>query len=230
MRTLSKGAECPALKLWKRNNRASPQNIHYDNLDSATREAIIQRLIEEQAGLCAYTMKSISHSNGKWQAHIEHILPRTAHADKSVTWSNLVACIPKPGAHCPFGAVQKGAYDPNDADKLFVKPTQGGMSRHFRFRENGEIEGLTPEARDTIDENVLHLNHSELVNDRKAKIQAAIHRRPSAAEALRRAEDLRKKDRNGHLEPYCEAVAQVLEAYANRIAAKGARLAGAARR
>ena len=189
---------------------------------------MLLRLVEEQAGLCAYTMKSILQSEGKWQAHIEHILPRTRHANESVTWGNLVACIPQPGAHCPYGAVQKDAYDP--ADKLFVKPTQGGLNSHFRYRENGEVDALTPAAKATVDEKVLNLNHSELVNDRKAKIQAAIARKPSATEARRRAQELRKKDRAGHLEPYCEAVAQVLEAYARRVEARVVRLAATQRR
>lgn len=229
MRTVSKGAECNVLRAWKRSNRTSPQNIHYDYLDGVTREAVLSQLVKEQAGLCAYTMKQIIHRDGKWQAHIEHIRPRSQHdADSSVSWTNLLACVPQPGGACEYGAVRKSAYDP--AKNPFVSPTMRGLAVHFRFRENGEIEGLTPEAVDTSASGVLNLNHIALVNDRGAKILGALGRRPSAAAARRRAEELRKPDRSGNMEPYCEAVAQVLEVYAIRLERKAARIGGVKRR
>lgn len=227
MRTVVKGAPCKQLKAWIRHNAGSPQNIHYDNLDAATRAAMLNLLIKEQAGLCAYTLKRIDQRRSEWQAHIEHILPRKSHAASSLSWSNVLACFPQPGVACKYGAVQKGAYDPGNSS--FVSPTMGGLAAHFRFRAGGELEGLTPEANATLAPEVLNLNHAALVNDRKARIQAALGRRPSAAAARRRAEEVRKPDRSGNLEPYCEAVAQVLEAYALRLEKKAVRLAGAKR-
>lgn len=228
MRTVSKGGQCKELKAWVRTNASSPQNIHYDNLDGATRTAMMNVLIKEQAGLCAYTLKRIDQHDKKWQAHIEHILPRQSHAASSLSWNNLLACFPQPGTACEYGAVLKGAYDPGK--NLFVSPTMRGLGMHFRFREGGDLEGLTPEAVATLGPGVLNLNHASLINDRRARIRAALDRRPSAAAARRRAEEVRKPDLSGNLEPYCEAVAQTLEIYAQRLEKRAVRLAGASRK
>jgi len=173
-------------------------------------------------------MKPIISLDGKWQAHIEHILPRSIHVDASLDWNNLLACVPQPGIACEYGALRKGAYDP--AISNFVSPIFGGLAGHFRFRESGEVEPLTPEAIDTVDPTVLNLNHNGLVNDRKAKINGALAINPSAAAARRRAQELRKPDRLGMMEPYCEAVAQALDAYATRLEKKAARLSAKKRR
>lgn len=227
MRSIIKGAECKALRDWKRSNATSPQNIHYDNLSSAVKEAMLTKLAKEQGGLCAYTMKQLASQDGTLQAHIEHILPRSLHPAQSVVWGNLVACVPQPGVSCEYGAKLKDAYDP--AAKLFANPTMGGVSVQFRFRENGEVDGLTPAAIASTDKKVLNLNHADLVHDRAGKIRGALDRKPSATQARHRAQELRKVDGNGALEPYCEAVAQVLEAYALRLERHANRVSGARR-
>lgn len=224
MRTIVKGAESKELRDWKRSNANSPQNRHYDNLSGAVKAAMLKKLVTEQGGLCAYTMKQIAGKDGGLQAHIEHILPRSAHPDQSLEWQNLIACVPQHGTSCEYGAKLKDAYDP--ATKPFVNPTMGGVSAQFRFRENGEVDGLTDVARATASQQVLHLNHPNLTNDRKGKIQGAIAHRPTAAQARQRAQLLRKTDQNGMLEPYCEAVAQVLDAYASRLEKRAGRLSG----
>lgn len=224
MRTVVKGVESKELRDWKRSNATSPQNRHYDHLSGAVKKAMLEKLAAEQGWLCAYTMKQIMDKEGGLQAHIEHILPRSAHPDQSLEWQNLIACVPQPGVSCEYGAKLKDAYDP--ATQPFVNPTMGGVSAQFRFRENGEVDGLTDAARITASQEVLHLNHPNLTNDRKGKIQGAIAHRPTAAQARQRAQLLRKTDQNGMLEPYCEAVAQVLESYATRLEKRAARLSG----
>jgi uncharacterized protein (TIGR02646 family) len=226
VRTITKGAECPALREWKRENATSPQNIHYDNLGAPQRGPMLDTLVREQGGICAYTMKSISHVNHAWQAHIEHILPRSLHPTHSVDWDNMVACVPNPREHADYGAKLKNGYDP--AVSPFVNPIRN-VAGHFRFRENGEVEGRTEAGRVTVSDKVLHLNHPELVNDRRSKIRGALDRKPSAAQARQRAQQLRQRDAHGMFEPYCEALAQVLEAYATRLENKAQRMAGARR-
>lgn len=54
MRAIVKGKECGELRAWKNKNRTSPQNLHYDYLDSATRAAMLMRLIKESGG-CVLT-------------------------------------------------------------------------------------------------------------------------------------------------------------------------------
>lgn len=227
MRTIVKGGECGKLRDWKKENSKSPQNIHYDNLGKAQRDPMLIALIKEQGGLCAYTMKAIVKVGEDWQAHIEHILPRKTYKDESVEWSNMVACVPARRLTCEYGAKLKDSYDPNL--QPFVNPTKGGAASQFRFRESGEVEGLTPAAKACVDEKVLNLNHFELKNDRAGKIRGALDLKPTATQARRRAQELRKFSTHGMLEPYCEAVAQVLDAYASRLERRSTRLAGGKR-
>lgn len=229
MRSITKGAECKELQNWKQLNATSPQNIHYDNLGKAERDPMLDLLIQEQGGLCAYTMKPIARekSEGDWSAHIEHIRPRGKHPHLSVSWTNIVACVPKGGVACDYGAKLKDNYDPNV--KPFVDPTKSGVAEQFRFRENGEVEGLTPAAVASANENVLNLNHPHLVHDRSAKIRGALDRKPTATQARERAKALRTPDRHGMLEPYCEAVAKALEAYALRLENRAKRMSGVKR-
>lgn len=227
MRSIKKRAECGELREWKKQNNKSPQNIHYDNLGKAQRDPMLKALINEQGGLCAYTMKQIPQTNGKWQAHIEHILPRSKHPSLSVDWGNMLACVPGRNVGCEYGAKRKDEYDPNILP--FVNPIQGGAAKQFRFRETGEVEGLTPAAQACVDGKVLNLNHIELRNDRVGKIRGALDQKPTAKQARQRAQALRMFSKHGTLEPYCEAVAQVLENYANRLEKRSSRLAGASR-
>ena len=227
MRSIAKGTECKELRDWKKLNATSPQNIHYDNLGKAQRDPMLDALIKEQGGICAYTMKPISRIGGTWHAHIEHILPRSGYPAQSVDWKNMLACVPERNTSCDYGAKLKDKYDPGS--KPFVNPTMKGVSAQFRFRENGEVEGLTPAAIASADGKVLNLNHANLVNDRVGKIRGALDQRPTAAQARQRAQELRKADRSGVLEPYCEAVAQVLDAYAARLQKRSQRVSGAKR-
>ncbi|SER37804.1 hypothetical protein [Giesbergeria anulus] len=226
MKTITKSAECPALREWKRENSNSPQNIHYNYLGAPQRGPMLDAMVREQGGICAYTMQSIRCVDTVWQAHIEHIFPRSLHPAQSVDWGNMVACIPKPNEHADYGAKLKDAYDP--ATSPFVNPTRN-VASHFRFHENGELQGLTSEGEATVSPQVLHLNHPHLLNDRKGKIKGALDRKPSAVQARQRAQQLRERDTRGMFEPYCEALAQVLEAYATRLENKAQRMAGVRR-
>lgn len=222
MRAITRGAEPQALRQFISDNQTSPQNLHYDNMGTKEKRPMLEQLVQGQHGLCAYTMRRMVHADGHFDAHIEHILPRTTHPDQSLDWGNLLACFPRTG-DCEFGAKPKDAYDP--ATHPFVRPDRT-VDGHFRFRQNGEVEGLTDAALACIAPQVLNLNAKVLVNDRKAKIQAALNQRPSAAQARRRAQALRQQNAQGWLEPYCEAVAQALEAYATRLGNTAQRLRG----
>ncbi len=227
MRSIRKGTECKELRDWIKLNATSPQNIHYDNLGKAQRSPMLDALIKEQGAICAYTMKPITRIGDSWQAHIEHILPRSKYPEQSVNWKNIVACVPDPNSGCEYGAKLKDKYDAGV--EPFTNPTMSGVSSQFRFRESGEVEGLTPAATASLNEEVLYLNHIDLVHDRVSKIRGALDRRPSAAQARQRAQELRKFDKHGALEPYCEAVAQVLDSYASRLEKHARRVSGAKR-
>jgi uncharacterized protein (TIGR02646 family) len=185
---------------------------------------MLDLLIREQHGLCAYTMKTIAKQNGQWQAHIEHVLPQSVHAEETLSWGNLLACVPTGKKACDYGAHRKADYDP--AAHPFTSPLQPGIEREFRFLQNGRVEGRTARAQASIEPSVLYLNHGHLVADRRARIQSALSHRPTATQARKRAAVLRTPDREGKLEAYGEALAQVLDQYAQNREAKADRTAG----
>ena len=110
MRHIQKQGAPKALSDWKKHNRLAQQNLHYDNLGREQRRPMLQALLAEQHGLCAYTLRRIDLDC----AHIEHVLPRSQHPDKTLDWANLLACFPGPQQGCAFGAKHKDAYDPAD--------------------------------------------------------------------------------------------------------------------
>lgn len=59
MRSICKGGEPRALIEWRRQNAATPDNLHYNGGDFP-REAVRQSLLLEQCHLCAYTLKRLA--------------------------------------------------------------------------------------------------------------------------------------------------------------------------
>lgn len=97
MRAITRGAEPQALRQFINDNQTSPQNLHYDNTGTQEKDPMLEQLVRGQHGLCAYTMRRVVHADGRFNAHIEHILPRTAHPDESLSWTNLLAVLPPDG-------------------------------------------------------------------------------------------------------------------------------------
>lgn len=226
MRHINKQGEPRDLQNWRMENKATPQNLHYDN-PTFPKEAVRQALLAEQHYLCAYTMKRLltleqCKSNGESTSkscHIEHYLPQARGiVAETIDYANLLACYPPEGVHnCKYGAVYKADFDP--ASTAFASPLHGGTESHFRFRRNGEIEGLTDAGRKAIDK--LNLNHTSLVNDRKAAIDGRLAPRKdktvSAKEARRIADnDMQTPDQNNALPAFCVAIAQVLHRHAEQ--------------
>lgn len=215
MKSISK-KQCKAITQWKNENKSSPQNLTYDN---SPKQEMLSDLLKEQGYLCAYTMKRITATT----AHIEHIYPRGLTKEQTkqtqeqipkyqnleLEWHNLVATFPENGA-CAYGEKQKENYDPENG---FISPINLDVKKHFKFKQDGEIEGLTNEARTTID--VLNLNHEILKNNRKIKIQTAIthamNKNTTVSNVQKRIEQLRQLNTKGEYEEYCEATAQRLE-------------------
>lgn len=226
MRKITKGT-CKALIQWKIQQTSNPQNLTYNAC--AVKSAMLSDLLKEQGYLCAYTMQRITVNT----AHIEHIYPRSKTKEQVIEekrlqreqnnpnfrlvpkyqhleleWDNLLATFPANGS-CDYGEKQKENYDPENG---FISPINLNVSSNFKFKTNGEIEGLTEEAKTTID--ILKLNHELLKNNRKAKIETAVTElkksKTSITQAQMRINNLRTLS-SGKLEEYCEAVAQCLE-------------------
>lgn len=218
MRVLKKNTPPEDLIAWcKSQSIKAPQNLHYRNVPADVRKTMLMALAQEQMGLCAYTMRRFrlmdKNSALPSDSHIEHVLPQSNHPGRTLDWGNLLACYPQPGLGCEFGAVKKGAYDP--ATLPFVSPLSSGAEQHFRYRRQGDIQGLSADGEATI--NQLNLNHISLCADRKLAIRRALeplkNKWLSASAARRSAQAYRDTAGKMVLEPYCVAIAQALEAY-----------------
>jgi hypothetical protein len=225
MRTIRKPKNAPQeLRRWVAANRETPQNLVYGG-GGFPSEQIRERLLSEQAHLCAYTMKRLKtkaecHSDGldtTSSCHIEHVLPQARKVQgEDIDYKNMVACFPpsRSSVACEYGAVAKKNYDP--ATHPFCSPLSLAVDQNFCFDKQGYVAGRTAKGRATV--TVLKLNHQVLVDDRAAVIKGYIEprtgRKISAATARVLARAMLKPDGKLGLPPFCVAASQALLAYA----------------
>ncbi|OPA89514.1 hypothetical protein BFW86_13595 [Pseudomonas fluorescens] len=238
MRFIKKGGEPRALIEWRRENRATPHNLFYGKGSSFPSDAVRQALLKEQFHLCAYTMRRLptlaecqAEGQGtQFSCHIEHVRAQKHHKADSIAYNNLVACYPSSQTKvaCGYGAVEKDDYDV--AHEPFVSPLIANVERQFRYSSDGYVEGLTDEAKATVE--VLKLNHPTLVNDRAAVIKGRLKPRGtlvSAATARRLADEVDTPDAQHCLPEYCQALKQQAERHAQHLEKRAARIRGQAR-
>jgi uncharacterized protein (TIGR02646 family) len=226
VRFIQKSAEPARLRDFKRENRDTPELLHYSNLTRAVRDELHARMLSEQGRLCGYTMLRIgvrSIVGGRSDFHIEHIQPR-AHVDRGLDYENMVLCASKP---VDFGAYRKGGAIVDDSN--FVSPLSPTCEHRLSYRQDGEVRpasGGDEAAEHTID--LLNLNHAVLVEERAEAIRAQGLRnnslRPiSAKKAQRLARDIMAANDEGNLTPFCVAIKQVAERFARQRQKRAAR-------
>ena len=154
----------------------------YSLLDSATKQDILEACVREQQGLCAYTGLQLKNRSGAFEAHVEHLIPRSVSCPKynsypsdpqeTVSWSNLVACYPSNPGGMEFGAGKKDDWPSNSDKHLLLSPLHSACEAGIKYRENGKADGLTAAGEETVKR--LNLNHSYLKQARKDLIEQAI--------------------------------------------------------
>lgn len=229
MRFIRKGPEPRELRIWKKRNAATPQNLRYGGGDFPA-EAVRRALLREQFHLCAYTMKRLKTAalcqdgDTRHACHIEHVRPQSRRVrGEDIDYRNMVACHPPSRARtaCGYGAQYKGGFDPTEGD--FVSPLSPDAETHFGFDRAGNIHGLTPAGRATVET----LNHVTLRDERAAAIDGALtpKGRPISARAARRlAQQVLAPDKRYCLPAYCVAIAIVALAFAGKEERKADRL------
>ncbi len=233
MRFIAKQAEPAALAAWKKTMQASPENLTYGNLPGNERDAVRQSLLNEQAYLCAYTLRRL---NGIEDCHIEHIEPQADAPAKDLDYANMAACFPRNG-----GDASHGYGAPVKADTKvtlnanFVSPHSIGCEGRFRYDGKGRIFALKGDAAAEQTIQTLRLNHDSLKELRNRAIEAhglslgarttrTARNLKSATEARRFAAEVIKPDNTGRLEPFCATLAQVALDYAEKEEARSRRL------
>ncbi|WP_321918432.1 retron system putative HNH endonuclease [Burkholderia cepacia] len=181
MRTIQKGPEPATLT----QHRQQP-HADYDNYTD--KAALRQALVAEQRGLCCYCQSRIRATPEGMK--IEHWQCQAKHPGRQLDFSNLLgACLgghgrPERDQHCD---TRKG----NDVLCFSVCDAAHPIERQIRFLGDGRIESDDAAINAALND-VLNLNWSRLVNNRKAVLDAFKQRLGRGS--LNAAQELQKWD------------------------------------
>ena len=169
VRGSAKGREPEELRAWKQVQRENGIEPKYRNLQRSERDAMEGALYMEQTGQCVYCGRRISPGAHR-ECHVEHFRPRSRYPDLELDHANLfLSCGPEGehGSRQTCGDFKKNWFD----EERHVPPAPESCAERFRFRSSGHIAGGgAPEAEKMIE--VLNLNHSELVTERRTLIES----------------------------------------------------------
>lgn len=190
------------------------------NREVRSKRAVIESLVFEQRGICAYCMSRITVNN----AHVEHILPQSkCHDGEDLSYDNMLAVCSggdgagKKGLHCDRARGDK---------ELQVNPLEPDTLAKIRYRHDGKILSEDPDINNDIDQ-TLNLNgeFTHLVENRKAvidelnrRLQRVAKQRGARAVGSYCKRELNKFQRNnaGDFPPYIGVLMYFLERRASR--------------
>jgi uncharacterized protein (TIGR02646 family) len=207
----------------------------FREIPRAEKDALLNALIAEQGGLCAYTMRRIEEGS----SHVEHIKPqslcRAEHRGVDLDYGNLVACFPRDGMsrRCRYGAQEKGDWWESDGAS-FVSPLHPACEQSFHFDLDGNITPVGNHQDAVVTIEVLALDHASLTEDRKRVIVEFIYGPDgdsplSPAQANQAAAAICAPYTGGHFREFCVAIRDALAEYLTFLA-RLARKRKAARR
>lgn len=221
MRQISKGPEPAPLADWKAENHGLV-NYSYASLGAVHRQAIRASLVGEQRGLCAYTGRRIEDGS----CHIEHLRPQSHCVNgEDLDFGNLVAAVPAPNTPTlPYGAHKKDNWPSLAEEPSFVSPLSEGCEGRFEFDLRGHVASAPGDAAASTTIDRLALDHPQLVELRKAAIDATLvapRKGPASldiADAEKRIQSLEMADQGADpLEPFSFVLKQALQRHINRI-------------
>lgn len=155
---IKKGKEPSALATYRNTPFASYENMHGaktgrklpDGTDEIVYDVVLNHLIKEQGGLCAYCMRKIPVKRGYPKATIEHIQPQHTITEKDkLDYRNMLAVCPGNRDAHDNSAKSCDAYRgslPESKQELAVNPLKADTLRYIDYREDGTIfsdDGVT---------------------------------------------------------------------------------------
>jgi len=202
MRNIQKGHEPTSLT----EHRKTP---HADYRNYADKDTLRHHLADEQGGICCYCMSRIRPTVDSMK--IEHWRCQDGYPNRQLDYSNLLgACRGgegKPGRdqHCD---TFKG-----DSD-LSINPADPAcnVERLIKFPGSGKIKSDDPDIDRELNE-VLNLNHPQLVANRKATLDSfcqAIGRQHRTNGWFNRKLTEWRGDGGGELQPFSQVVVYYL--------------------
>ncbi len=207
MRPISKGAEPVDFTQWKK-GEFSDWNPGWDDLDgTAIKSTVKEALLREQGYVCCYCEQRVE----KADSHIEHLESRHGFPQRSLDYTNLLACCtreePRVPKHC---GSRKGARS------LKVHPLLPDCREYFVFTGLGDVRPTdVPARKDMAREaiSILGLDIGKLVAMRKRAldgfIQALAGVEPERAQALLARIDA--QDAQGRNMPFASAILSVVQ-------------------
>jgi len=172
-----------------------------------TKRELRTYLIEEQESLCCYCETKIEDAPLK--AKIEHIIPRDGDKNQEVIYdyNNLAVCClggekdPKPKEmHCDSSR--------DDSMLLPIKPHDPRCELEITYAKDGQINGSTDEAKETIKQ--LNLQILKLENSREEAISGFIYSDEDLTILISK-EDASKVYRQIDSEKPCKHISAVLQ-------------------
>ncbi len=202
MRNIQKGNEPPSLTEHRK-------TAHADYRNYTDKDTLRQYLVEEQRGICCYCMSRIRPTDAAMK--IEHWQCQKKHPNRQLDYSNLLgACNggegrPSKEQHCD---TFKGdsALSINPADPVC------NIERLVKFPGSGKIQSDDSNIDRELNE-VLNLNHPQLVANRKATLDSfcqAIGRQNRNDGWFNRKLAEWRGDGGGELEPFSQVIVYYL--------------------
>lgn len=126
---VKKNVEPPALTNWKKTKKGVQT---YKKLDSVTRRAVKDALIEEQGHICCYCEDALREDD----SHIEHFCPQSARLGNDLDYFNMLcSCIGQHKQGYPIHCGYKRKNYP-----VMISPFDPNCEGRFKFFGNGVIE------------------------------------------------------------------------------------------
>lgn len=157
MRHIIKGEAPPEYEKWKRENPGK----NYQDLEDDLRRLVRGKLIDEQAGLCAYCNCQIDVDS----SHIDHVVQRRNAPGRQHDFTNMLASC-KCNDTCGFEKDRQ-------QDPLPLTPFSPNCEDVILYLDNGGISGANEDAKKSID--ILNLHDENLVARRKAAIDGYVY-------------------------------------------------------
>lgn len=182
----------------------SKETIHNDYSKAQLRSF----LIKEQFYLCCYCNDLIK--NEALSTKIEHFLPKGTYKAYTFNYDNLFAACNGGERMKPVELScdsYKGERDPSVGS--VISPLDSDIDIHFKYKESGEIVGLTQKGIDTI--NFFNLDCKRLRIRRKTVIENYIYEEIEDIDD--QMDDINKPSLEGYLQPFSAAVIYILNQY-----------------
>lgn len=138
---IKKGKEPGELTQYKKQTDASYSNMHGAVLSKNQSEdvyhIVLNSLIEEQCGLCAYCMCRIPEKKGKPACTIEHIIPQSDDEQKALDYRNMLAVCS--GNRNSTSDNDKTCDARRKNQKLSLNPLDKNSISSIKYKANGVI-------------------------------------------------------------------------------------------